>query len=118
MEGDGTPLRWGPFRLETVRGEPYLIGGRKLVPVVRILSFGRARATVGTRGISGLGAGSVWIRPVAVVEETPEGERRIPITDGTGATVRALLGGALGLALCFTALRWWARWRQQGGSAG
>jgi uncharacterized spore protein YtfJ len=118
MEGGGTPVRWGPFRLKTVRGEPYLVGGRKIVPVVRILSSGRARATIGTRGVSGRGAGFVWIKPVAVIEETPDGERRIPITDGTGATVRALLGGALGLALCCAALRRWARRRQRVGPAG
>ena len=31
------------FRAATVRGEPYHVAGRKLIPVARILSFGKAR---------------------------------------------------------------------------
>ncbi len=99
-------LRVGPFRVKAVRGEPYIVDGRKLVPVVRIISFGKARGTVGTRWVGGWGRGFVWIRPLAVLEETPKGERRIPITDGTAAAVRSLLGMAVAITLFFATVRW------------
>jgi hypothetical protein len=118
MEAGREALRLGPLRFKTVCGEPYDIGGRKFVPVVRIISLGRARATIGTKGISGRGAGLVWIRPLALVEETPDGERRIDIVNETAAAVRGRLGIALGLALLFAAIRWWARWRRRARSRG
>jgi uncharacterized spore protein YtfJ len=98
----------GPVRVRTVRGDPYSADGRKLIPVVRIASFGRARATVGRHRISGRGGGFVWVRPVAMLEETPEGERPITITDGTASAVRRLLGVALAITLLCAIIRWLA----------
>jgi hypothetical protein len=105
-EGDGRPAL---FRVSTVRGEPYSVKGRKLIPVVRIVSFGKASATIGTRLIGGRGSGFVWVRPLAVVEETPEGERRIPVTDGTAKAVRRLLGGVVAITVALAAVRWLVR---------
>jgi hypothetical protein len=98
-------------RVDTVRGEPYQVHGRRLVPVARVLSLGKARATIGTRGLEGLGWGLAYVKPVALIEETPGGERlrRVVVRDGTA---RALLGmylAALGITLLFTAVRWLAR---------
>ena len=96
----------GSVRVRTVRGDPYSVSGRKLIPIVRIVSFGKARATVGTHRISGRGGGFVWVRPVAMLEETPEGERPIAITDGTASAVRRLLGTALAVTLFCATVRW------------
>jgi hypothetical protein len=105
-EGDGRPAL---FRVSTVQGEPYNVGGRKLTPVVRIVSFGKASATIGTRQLGGKGGGFVWVRPLAVVEETPEGERWIAVTDGTAKAVRRLLGGAVAMTVALAAVRWLVR---------
>jgi uncharacterized spore protein YtfJ len=104
-EGGGRPAL---LRVSTVRGEPYNVEGRKLIPVVRIVSFGKASATIGTRRLGGRGGGFVWVRPLAVVEETPEGERRIAVTDGTAGAVRRLLGAAAAIAVVLAAVRWLA----------
>ena len=98
------------LRVKTVRGEPYNVGGRELIPVVRVVSFGQARGTVGTRHVGGRGGGFVWIKPLAVIEVTPDGERRIPIQDGTAAATRGMLVAAISMTLLFTAIRWLARW--------
>lgn len=95
-----------PFRAETVRGEPYFVGERKLTPVARIVSFGKARATVGTGQVGGWGLGYTRVTPAAVLEETADGERYIAVTDSTAAALRAMLGGALVTTLFFTILRW------------
>jgi len=60
----------GPFRAETVQGEPWEVAGWRLTPVARLISFGRAKATIGTKEIGGWGAGVVRITPVAVRAES------------------------------------------------
>ena len=94
------------FRVETVHGEPYEVGGRRLIPVARITSYGKARATIGTRQVSGLGGGFVQVTPLAVVEETPEGERRIDIADRTSRAVLNLVLGAVVTVLVLGLIRW------------
>ncbi len=92
-----------------MQGEPYYVGGQKLVPVVRILTVGKARATVGTHRMGGWGGGFVWIKPVALLVETPEGERRIAITDGTATAMRSTLVVAATITLFLVAIRWLMR---------
>ena len=110
MEGQFARPR--SFRVKTVRGEPYSVGGRELVPVVRVVSFGKATGTVGARQVGGRGGGFVWIKPLAVIEVTPTGERRIPIQDGTAAATRGMLAAAVSMTLLFTAIRWLVRWKR------
>jgi uncharacterized spore protein YtfJ len=101
-----------PFRVETVRGEPYLVAGRRLVPVARVVSFGKARGTLGSRHISGWGAGYVRVTPVAVVEETGEGARTIPIRNLTYEAYRGMALRAGVQILLLAVIRWLARrWR-------
>lgn len=109
MDRSGGVVRRGPLQIRTVRGEAYYVGGRELIPVVRVVSFGKAKATIGSDRIGGRGVGFVWIRPLAVLEVTPEGERRIAITDATASAVRGLLGVALAITLVSAAVRWLAR---------
>ena len=116
MEGQGSKSR--ALRVKTVRGDPYYIDGRELIPVVRVVSFGKARATIGTSQIGGRGGGFVWIKPLAVLEVTPAGERRIAIQDGTTAAVRGMLAAMISMTLLFTAIRWLARWKRRIGPAG
>jgi uncharacterized spore protein YtfJ len=111
MDGQGSRPR--ALRVETVRGDPYYVDGRELIPVARVVSFGKARATIGTRQVGGRGGGFVWIKPLAVLEVTPSGERRIAIQDGTAAAVRGMLASAISIALVFTAIRWLVRWKRK-----
>jgi uncharacterized spore protein YtfJ len=110
MVGGEGVVRPALFRVKTVQGQPYFVGGRKLVPIVRIVAFGKARATVGTHRIGGWGSGFVWIKPLALVVETPEGERRIAVTDGTATAMRGLLSVAAMITLSLVAIRCLARW--------
>ena len=89
-----------------MHGEPYEVGGRRLIPVARITSYGKARATIGTRQVSGVGGGFVQVTPLAVVEETPEGERRIDIADRTSRAVLNLVLGAVVTVLVLGLIRW------------
>ena len=98
-----------PFRTETVYGEPYQIGDRRLTPVVRIVSFGKARAKIGSDSIAGWGAGFVQVKPLAILEESAEEKRRIAITRRTEAILRQMLGAAVAMTMIFTAIRWAVR---------
>ncbi len=102
----------GPFRWEIVRGEPYHIAGHTLTPVARVISFGKARGTVGTDEVRGWGVGFGSVTPLAIIKETKDGERRIPIPDTTAATTQRMLGIALALTLLGTVIRWLIRRNQ------
>jgi len=106
------------FRVKTVRGEPYSVGGRVLIPVARVISFGKATATVGARQVSGRGGGFVWIKPLAVLEVTPAGEHRIPLHDSTAAAVRGMLASAIVVAVFAGAIRLVARRMRKDGLLG
>ena len=95
----------GPKQVKTVRGDPYEIDGRTLVPEARIISFGKARATIEAERISGWGGGFVRTSPVAMIESSSEGERRIPITDTTFRVMLGLGAASLGMILFFSAVR-------------
>ena len=105
MEDGNVTARPKPFRLETMRGEPYVVGERKLTPLARVVTWGKARATIGTDRVTGWGSGFARITPLAFLEETDKGEVRIPVTDSTAIALRGMLLAAAGLALFFTAIR-------------
>jgi hypothetical protein len=86
--------------IEVVEGKPIYVGERELVPVMQVETDVRRRAFVGAGGIAGGGSGFVHVRPVAVLERSGTGERRIPIHDRTVQ----LLGGLLLAALVIPAL--------------
>jgi hypothetical protein len=104
--------RQKPFRVETVRGEPYHIGGQTLIPVARHISFGKARGTIGLSHIGGWGVGYALTIPAAIIAETVEGERHIAITDATSNALRRIFGAAMLSTFLLVAIRWLARrWR-------
>jgi hypothetical protein len=116
MEDGNVAERPKPFRKKTVRGEPYIVGDRKLTPLVRVVSWGKARATIGTGQVTGWGSGFARITPLAILEETDEGEVRIPITDATATAVRGMLLAAVVSTLFFATIRWLVG-RQRGAKA-
>jgi hypothetical protein len=114
------------FRIETMRGEPTWVGGRKLTPVARVVSFGRARATIGraratigharatigharaTIGsgrVSGWGGGFFRVTPLALIEDAPDGKRRIAVSNATNTALAGLLGAAVVVTVLCTAIR-------------
>jgi len=112
----GRGIKLGSLRVKTVRGDAYSIGGRSLIPVARIVSFGKARATVGSHQIAGQGGGFVWIQPLAVVEATSAGELRIPIAAGPATAVCRFGGLAVATVVFFAAVRRLVgRWRRKAG---
>lgn len=102
------------LRIETVRGDPISAGGRELIPIVRVVAFGKASAMVGAKQIGGQGGAFAWIKPLAVLELTEDGERRIELEDGTTAAVRGILASAISIGLVCTAIRWVVRWKRRG----
>jgi uncharacterized spore protein YtfJ len=86
--------------IKTIEGRPIRVGERELVPVVRVETDVRRRVFVGTSGLAGEGSGFVHMRPVAILERSEAGTRRIPIHDRTAQ----LLGGLLLVALVIPAL--------------
>ena len=78
------------FRVEDVRGDPFVVDGRKLIPVSQRIQIGGAAQVAG--------GGFVWNRPIAVTEELGDGiYRHHHIHD---ETLRALVSIAVG-ALIF-----------------
>lgn len=105
MSSEGQRTGRRRLRIKTVRGEPRQVNGHRLIPIAWIVSWGEAGATIGTGQVGGQGSGLVGITPLAVVEETAEGEHTIPITDGTTAAVRRILLAAAAMTLFFAAIR-------------
>jgi uncharacterized spore protein YtfJ len=106
-------------RVQTVRGEPYEVRGRRLVPLARVVSLGRARGTIGTHRLGGWGWGLSNVKPLAMMVETPGGGRLMTVVVRDG-TARALLGmylAAVATTLLLAAVRWLARKRGPAGPA-
>jgi uncharacterized spore protein YtfJ len=68
---------------ELVVGDPIRVGGRELVPLVRVTSRVRRRAFVGGDGVGGGGRGFVYMRPVAFLDRSEAGERSVNIPSAT-----------------------------------
>ena len=81
----------GPLMRGVVEGKPIRVAGRELVPVVRLTTHARRRASVGTDRLTGQGWGFVHMQPVAILERDEAGERRIPIQDKTPQVLSGLL---------------------------
>jgi hypothetical protein len=79
------------IKIRLVEGTPLTVGKKKLRPVVRMISWNRRRAAVRQKSLDGFGMSVVWLQPVAVIEETDKGHRRIPVRDETMLAMLSLL---------------------------
>jgi hypothetical protein len=87
------------IKIRLIEGTPLTIGEKKLTPVVRAISWHQRRAEVRRDSVNGSASSVTWLQPVAVLEETAEGRRRIPIGDETNRVVLSLLAVALAVSL-------------------
>jgi hypothetical protein len=85
-----TDRQSGPIASRIVIGEPVHVGGRELLPVVRVTTHGRRRAFIGSDRVTGQGRVLVSMRPLAVIERSQMGERQIRIPDRTAQLVGGL----------------------------
>lgn len=94
-------------RVRTVRGEPYEVRERRLIPLARLVSLGRARATIGTHRLEGRGWGLAYVKPLGVLVETRGGVRlaRVAVRDGTARALVRMYLAAVALSLLFAAVR-------------
>ena len=95
------------FKRQIVRGAPFLAHGRLFVPEARITTLVAGTATMRNRGTSLAGFRIARIRPTALIEVRPDGERRRPIDD---ATARSLLAMAMAAAVLPFILKAAAGW--------
>ncbi len=80
-----------PLVTRIVEGKPIRVGERELVPLVRMTTYARRRAFVGSDRLDGQGWGFVRMHPVAILERSKGRERRIPIEDKTTQALSGLL---------------------------
>lgn len=92
------------------------VAGRELMPVARVVAFGKGAGTLGTARSGGWGAGFAWIRPVAVLVGTGQDQEQIQIPDATATAVLGMAGAAAAILVFFTVVRIMARrWFRHGG---
>jgi len=76
-----------PVSTEIVEADALHVNGRELVPLVRVTSRARRRASLYKDGLTGQGYGFVYMRPIAVVDK----EDRHPIHNQTAQTIGWLM---------------------------
>jgi hypothetical protein len=74
-----------------VEGDSMQVGGRELVPLVRVTGRVRRRAFVGSDDVGGGGWGFVHMRPVAILDRSGAGEHRLCVRSGTARFIAWLL---------------------------
>lgn len=94
------------IKVRVVEGVPVTVGEKKLTPVMRAISWHQRQATVRQDGVNGFGFGAAWLEPVAVLEETTNGVRHIPIRDETGRAMLRLFAIAVAVPLVLRLLSW------------
>jgi uncharacterized spore protein YtfJ len=80
-----------PLKTETVEGDPIHVEGRELVPLIRMTSRVRRTAVLSKGGVEAHGWGFVQLRPVALLDRSDDGERRLAIGDQTARWIGGLL---------------------------
>ncbi len=90
--------------IRVVYGEPITVGERTVVPVASVSYMFGAGGGKGSRqgqeGEGGGGGGSIHVRPLGVIEITPQGTRFIPVFDAQRVAL-LMLGAAGVLALAW-----------------
>jgi hypothetical protein len=111
MEGEKQPLS-KPFRWQTVHGEPRTVAGRRLTPVARLVSYGRARGTLRQDSISGWALGFVRVVPLGVVVEAGGQEKWVAVHNATASALRSMVLAAIAITLFLAGVRRFARRRR------
>jgi hypothetical protein len=112
MEGE-IQASTGPFRWQTVRGEPRTVAGRRLTPVARLISYSRGRGTLRRRRLSGWALGFVRVVPLGVVVEAGGQEEWVPVHSATESALRRIVLAAAAITLLLAIVRRFVRWRCQ-----
>lgn len=99
------------IKVRLIEGIPMIIGEKKLTPVVRAISWNQRQAAVRQDSVNGFGVVATWLQPVAVLEETAGGHRRISIRDETNRAALSLLAIALTVPLVLNLLTRFVRGR-------
>lgn len=90
-----------PLQIRTVRGTPIRVYGRTFVPVARVISLVKHRATIRKTGYDAAGWGAVWVKPLAVVEHDGDEAHTMLIPNVTATVLRQMATVALALpVLC------------------
>ena len=93
----------GPAFSRVVEGRPIKVQDRELVPLVRVTSWVKRRASLRGDDVEAGGSGFVHMRPVEVVERSGTDEHRHAIRDRTRSAVRLVMLTVL-LAPCLSML--------------
>ena len=96
------------FKRETLHGQPLQLGKREIVPEAEVWSIQARQIGLRENKASGGGAWWSWSRPTALIERTPDGDRRVRVNDVNLQLEIVLLGAALVLPLLLTIFTQWA----------
>jgi hypothetical protein len=88
-----------PYRAETIHGTPIQVLDRTLIPVARVTSVTRHRATIREHSIEGTGSAIIRVRPLCLIEAHRDDDMVFPIQDITARTVSAMAWAAIAVAL-------------------
>jgi hypothetical protein len=94
-----------PWRVATVRGEPFQVAGYKLTPVARVLTYAVGQGTLRARSMSGWAAGLVRVKPLTVIAERDGRERRIALVGATTGVLVSMLTAGIVITLLLWAVR-------------
>ena len=87
-----------------MRGTPIDVDGRIFVPEARVTRLVAREATLGARSARVSGVEVTRVRPMALLERTPHGERRHRIEDAAGRRLLALIVAAAAIPVILNAL--------------
>ena len=74
--------------MQIVEGKALKVWDRELTPLVQVTWYAKGGRT--QDGACGGGGGFIRLRPLAILEEGPEGTRCIPVPDVTSAAVKSM----------------------------
>ena len=105
------------FKREIIQGQPLRVGDREIVPEAEVWSLHAKQLKLQNDNASGGGAWWSWSRPTALIERTPDGERRVRIIDVNLQLELALIIGALVLPIILTIFTQWANRSSNNGAS-
>ena len=88
-----------PLQIRTVRGTPIQAYGRTFVPIARVVSLVKHRATIHKTGYKAAGWGAMWVKPLAVVEHDGNETHTMLIPNVTATVLREIATVALVLPM-------------------